>query len=553
MDTLALKNYRIIKQVGQGGMGVVYLAEDLSLGRMVALKFLAPYLVQDPEILKRFRAEARSQARLLHPNITLVYAFEEVGDQAFLVLEYLRGETLEHRIKEQGRLPAKESMTVLGKVLAAVDYAHGRGVIHRDIKPVNIGFTPEGTVKLMDFGIALNLTENDRLTRTGHILGTPHYMAPEQILGQPVMVYTDIYALGITLYEMLAGKVPFGGGSDYAVSVAQINDPPPPLLSLGYEDITRELEAVVFKALAKPPQERFQTARDFRLALEAATAGLPNPSLRTGPAHDQATQALNLLGREANSAPEPLHTGSLPPPSKARYWQGVKLLTAAGTVLLLATLGWLMDPFGMSKRFLPTSPTPGKSSQAHQSPPVADKKMKVVASPTPPGQPEGTKIMAVKEGKEVGAGLDPASSDPVKGAQVRPPTMNLAATPLTPPPIMPDSSKKREKSPMDYLGPMKTKLKEQGFSGIQTSLDEKGWLIISGQVKRDAQRDEVMSIVKSANFPGPVNFDQLTVAKRVVEKPVRKTMVRESREPREIPAPPPPVMAPMKPLGPKLD
>jgi serine/threonine protein kinase len=181
--------------------------------------------------------------------------------------------------EEEGRIPTQVTSEILGKVMAAMDYAHNMGVIHRDIKPANIGFTPEQVVKLMDFGIALNMAENDRLTRTGHILGTPHYMAPEQILGQPPMACTDIYALGITLYEMLAGKVPFEGDSDYAVSVAQINDPPPSLLSLSHDDITQEVEEVVFKALAKSPQERFHTAQEFRLALEAATSKLCRPEL----------------------------------------------------------------------------------------------------------------------------------------------------------------------------------------------------------------------------------------------------------------------------------
>jgi len=204
--------------------------------------------------------------------------------------------------------------------------------------------------------------------------------------------------------------------------------------------------------------------------------------------------------------------------------------------LLMAALVWLVRPFGMSGWFTPGSPAPSTSSQVHQPPPVAEKMAHGTSSPPPPGQPEGTKATEV-----------------VQEEKVMPPAVTLAAAPLVPPSPAPAISAKMAKPPMDYLGPMKAKLKEQGFSGIQTSLDEKGQLIISGQVKSGAQRDEVMSLAKSIDFPGAVNFDQLTVVKRVVEKPVRRTVARENREPREIPAPPPPMVSPMKPLGPKLD
>ncbi len=272
MKAIHLKNYKLIKKIGQGGMGVVYLAEDLSLGRMVALKMLAPYLVEDPEIMERFQAEARSQARLIHPNIIMVYSFQETEDQAFLVLEYIEGDTLEHRIKRLKRIPTGESVEIYRKILSAMDYAHSKGVIHRDIKPGNIGFASDDVVKIMDFGIALNTEESGRLTRTGHILGTPQYMAPEQILGQELDLRVDIYALGITLYEMLTGRLPFDSHSDYEVRVAQINRTPPPPTSFGHPDITPPLEEVILKALAKDPGGRFTTAGEFLQALEDAVS-----------------------------------------------------------------------------------------------------------------------------------------------------------------------------------------------------------------------------------------------------------------------------------------
>jgi serine/threonine protein kinase len=319
MMKLQLQNYRVIKKVGQGGMGLVYVAEDLSLGRLVALKVLAPYLVQEPEILERFRFEARHQAQLTHPNITMVYSFVQEEEKAYLVLEFIDGETLESRISREGRIPARETASIFRKILGAIEYAHSKGVIHRDIKPGNIAFTLEGNVKIMDFGIALNVAESGRLTRTGHVLGTPHYMAPEQILSQEVTFATDIYALGITLFEMVTGRLPFDSKSDYEVRVAQINNPPPSPRSFGYPDITPELEEVILKALAKAPEDRFASAREFRQALEAAVESDRLATMVKGRPPDQATRVAKGPRKRSKPAPPspPPEIADLAPPPAA--------------------------------------------------------------------------------------------------------------------------------------------------------------------------------------------------------------------------------------------
>ena len=313
---LKLKNYRIIKKIGHGGMGLVYVAEDLALGRLVALKVLAPYLVQDPEILERFRFEARNQAQLMHANITMVYSFLVEDEQAFLVLEFIDGETLESRINREGRIVATEALPIFRKILDALEYAHSKGMIHRDIKPGNIAFTSEGHVKIMDFGIALNIEATGRLTKTGHILGTPHYMAPEQILGQELTFRTDIYALGITLFEMITGRLPFDSKSDFEVRVAQINHSPPSLLSFGYPDISPELEEVIFKALAKEPEARFPSAKEFLRALEAAVGRDHLATIVKGRALDKSTLVLKAKSEPAPPRPEP-EDEAAPEPSPA--------------------------------------------------------------------------------------------------------------------------------------------------------------------------------------------------------------------------------------------
>jgi eukaryotic-like serine/threonine-protein kinase len=320
---LKLKNYRVIKKIGHGGMGLVYVAEDLALGRLVALKVLAPYLVQDPEILERFRFEARNQAQLVHANITMVYSFLVEDEQAFLVLEFIDGETLESRINREGRIVAMEALPIFRKILDALGYAHSKGVIHRDIKPGNIAFTSEGNVKIMDFGIALNIEETGRLTKTGHVLGTPHYMAPEQILGKELTFRTDIYALGITLFEMLTGRLPFDSKSDYEVRVAQINHPPPSLRSFGYQDITPELEEVILKALAKEPEARFSSAREFLQALEAAV-GRDHLVTRVKGRHlDKSTQILEANREPVPPPSEPEEAEPAAPPAEAPLAEGL--------------------------------------------------------------------------------------------------------------------------------------------------------------------------------------------------------------------------------------
>jgi serine/threonine protein kinase len=387
------KNYRVIKKIGQGGMGVVYAAEDLALGRLVALKVLAPYLVQDPEILERFRFEARSQARLVHPNITMVYSFLEEDQQAFLVLEFIDGETLESRINREGRIVAVETVAIFRKILGAMDYAHSRGVIHRDIKPSNIAFTSEGNVKIMDFGIALNIQESGRLTKTGHVLGTPHYMAPEQILGQEVTPHSDIYALGITLFEMLTGRLPFDSKSDFEVRMAQIKHPPPPPTSFGFPDITPELEEVILQALAKAPEERFASTGEFRQALEASVTREQLITVVKDLRLDKATQVLKVPRKPVTPPPEPeIEEPAAPPPERQLGEAPTPQANAPGPEASLALpLGDEVQESCLSPppEWIEESPPP-PSSEMPPTEPSAPQLNEPQAQPAITPEPEGT-------------------------------------------------------------------------------------------------------------------------------------------------------------------
>jgi eukaryotic-like serine/threonine-protein kinase len=260
-------NWQIEGQLGEGGMGSVHLARHRTLGTLAALKVLAPGLGRDAKFRERFVREARAQAQLRHPGIAQVMDFLEQGDDLFVVIEYLSGGTLADRLdNRRERLPVATAVSWTRQALAALDYAHQHGVIHRDIKPSNLMFDEAGHLKIVDFGIALTL-DGRRLTTAG-ALGTPHYMSPEQIR-RPLEVdhRTDVYAMGVVLYEMLAGHPPFDAISDFDIRYAQVNETPKPLTDQNSE-IPPELEAIVMKALAKDPNERYSGCGELARALE---------------------------------------------------------------------------------------------------------------------------------------------------------------------------------------------------------------------------------------------------------------------------------------------
>jgi len=275
-DQSQIGPYVLESKIGAGGMGVVYRAVDTTLDRPVAIKVLLPEFVHDPELLRRFRLEAKAQANLTHPNIAVLYAFSEINEQCVIVMELLEGETFADILENRGRLPWKGALSLTQQTLQGLAFAHSRGVVHRDIKPSNLMLTRDGTVKIMDFGIAKAVGPSRMATRTG-TLGTPTYMSPEQIKGEGIDARADIYSLGITLYQLLSGKVPFEGTTDFQVMNAHLNIPPPPLNELA-ADIPRVVIQCVEKALAKEKSGRFQNAEEFDQALAAAK--LPPPPIR---------------------------------------------------------------------------------------------------------------------------------------------------------------------------------------------------------------------------------------------------------------------------------
>lgn len=257
--------YLTLSRVGVGGMGVVYRAHDTELNRTVALKVLPPHLCKYPDYLKRFRTEAQAQARLNSPYVITLYELMEHSVGEILVLEYVEGETLEKRLHHYGALSVPEAVRLFEQTLRGVEHIHQMGVVHRDLKPSNIFITREGDIKLMDFGIA-RLMDNQDPSQKGTMVGTLLYISPEQINGRETDCRSDVYTLGISLFEAVTGRLPFERRSDYALMHAHVQENPPSPKE--YQRwLPRELAAVILKAIEKDPNRRFQTAAEFRAAL----------------------------------------------------------------------------------------------------------------------------------------------------------------------------------------------------------------------------------------------------------------------------------------------
>lgn len=331
--------YRILERVASGGMGVVYRGERLELGRAVAIKFLHGWVAEDPNTQKRFRLEAQAMSQLSHPCCVSIIDFGVEGTAPFMVMDFVTGETLRSRVHAGGPLPVKQALGIVRQVLAGLAHAHVKGIVHRDIKPDNIVLT-EATglgdqVRILDFGLARLRDTATNLT-LGMPVGTPSYMAPEQIRGEEVDARTDLYSAGVLLFELLTGQKPFNAERAAAVMLQHQEAPPPTLASLlPGAGFSQQLEELVGKAMAKKPEDRFQSAADFAVALEALPelAAAPAPGLVLTP------PALRPLDAGAPAVLAP--SG---PQARARLGKGA-LVAVGGVGLLLvggsAMLLWL--------------------------------------------------------------------------------------------------------------------------------------------------------------------------------------------------------------------
>ena len=341
--------YELASEQGRGAMGTVYLATDTKTDRLVAVKLLNPDIARYPKAVQRFKSEAKTLARLNHPNVATLHDFEAEGAEPFMIMEFIAGETLEAVIKKQ-RMPLEVAVPVFCQILDGIGSAHAKGVIHRDIKPSNIILTRDGVPKVIDFGIA-RVEGAEGMTRAGAVLGTLAYMSPEQVEGKDLDSRSDIYSLGVILYEMASGKNPFDRGTDFATMNAQVNEPAPSLTQT-LDAFPQKLDEAIQRALSKEPEKRFQQTSEFRTLVAScvdpavfvsspvgaylASLSRPGPEPlakgRSGAAKETVAE-LEPSGPEPDNSPFDHHTQT------ARKTVGLKLYAVAILLLLLTGSG----------------------------------------------------------------------------------------------------------------------------------------------------------------------------------------------------------------------
>jgi serine/threonine-protein kinase len=327
-----LGDFRVLRCLGQGGMGQVYLAEQVALKRKVALKILRPELSASPEALQRFKREAEAVAQATHANIVQVYFFGEDNGIAFMALEYVEGRNLREFLTRKGPPDLLLALSIMRQVAAALHRAGELGIVHRDVKPENILLTRKGEVKVADFGLARCLAGDQpglNITQSGVTMGTPLYMSPEQAEGKPLDPRSDIYSFGATCYHMLAGQPPFSGANAFDVALQHVRDEPPPLNRLR-PDLPEPLCAVVRKMMAKDPAQRYQNARDLLRDVARLREGL---SGQTGvlPAQTVVIDTVPAAGAAPAARLARLFT------RQARHWA-----LFAGSLVLAALVGVLV-------------------------------------------------------------------------------------------------------------------------------------------------------------------------------------------------------------------
>ena len=335
-NTLVDGRYRIVRRLGSGGMADVYCAEDTHLGRQVAIKVLHRRFAQDGEFVERFRREAKSAAGLNHPNVVGVFDRGEHEGTYYIAMELLDGRSLKDVVAAEAPLPQEQAIDVGVQILQAAGFAHRHGVIHRDFKPHNVIVDDLGHAKVTDFGIAR--AGASEMTETGSIMGTAQYLSPEQAQGHAVTATSDLYSIGVILYELLAGRLPFEGDSAVAVALKHLSEPPPPI-SQWRPDVHPALEAVVMAALAKDPAQRWQSAEDMAAGLEAARA-----QIEGGANGDQGTAAFAALpmpsGETAATVPVVAHVAEPEEEPRERRWPWYAI--GALALALLAVLLYLV-------------------------------------------------------------------------------------------------------------------------------------------------------------------------------------------------------------------
>jgi serine/threonine protein kinase len=378
-------DYEIVSALGAGGMGKVFKVRNVISDRVEAMKVLLPDLENEPELADRFMREIKVQASLQHPNIATLHTALRVDNQLLMLMELVEGITLDQRL-QQGHIPLRDGVDYIGQVLGALGYAHQHGVIHRDIKPANVMLTAKGTVKLMDFGIAKAAADR-RLTMTGTTLGSLYYMSPEQIKGTATLdARSDLYSVGVSLYELVTGKKPFDGDSQFAIMAAHLEKMPVPPVTLDAK-LPQALNDVILMSIAKQPEQRFQSAEAFAAALGSVRQNLGLPPVASPTA---STATATMQARLPDTVPLSQAPGQAQPkPSKRWLWVGAGALATVAALVALIQFGpWRKTSAQVAQQTVEV--TAPQTTPSQPPPPVSS-----VPNPEPQSvaQPAATEIV----------------------------------------------------------------------------------------------------------------------------------------------------------------
>ncbi len=375
---MRIGNFEIIAKLGEGGMGEVFKGLDLMLDRPVAIKTLRPELSARRDIVERFRSEAIALAKLNHPNIATLYSFSCEDGKYYMVMEFVAGEPLDHLMARLRKLSWPDAVNLACQALEGLAHAHQAGIVHRDIKPSNMMLTKEGRLKLMDFGIA-RILQTARMTKTGNLIGTLEYMSPEQIQGRDVDPRSDLYSLGVVLFEMLAGRLPFQAQTDYDLIKQQVETPPPVLTRLAGQ-LPAPLNQIIMKSLAKRPDDRFPNARALNGALTGLANLAPNgqlnlqikPILAPSPGTSPQASAASLgsgghllasnADLERSSIPERMARPEQSKGNNSRFFQrGFQLIRQNPGIAILVVLSGIAMALVAAAWYLPSTQAPSVS------------------------------------------------------------------------------------------------------------------------------------------------------------------------------------------------
>ena len=399
-----LGKYRIVEKIGRGGMGIVYLGVDETLDRQVAIKAISPELVEE-DLVRRFRAEAVTLAKVNHPNIASVYELFRDDDRLLMVMELVKGQTFEYLLERGGPMSVERAVSITGQILDALGHAHRAGIVHRDLKPANLMLTDAGIVKVMDFGIA-RVSGTERMTSDGLMVGTPAYMAPEQVRGEEVDGRTDLYAVGVVFYRLLTGKLPFKAESAVAMIQSQLNAQPTPAREVRSE-LPDWIDAVLMRSLEKRPADRYQTAEEFRRALESleqlgALAPLPDDVTIATPVPIPAVAAASTPAASPHSTTLVLNRSHL----------AVALGFGAMLLIVIGLLAWVAIDRRAPVQVVTvpaTAPAPVVAPSAPVVPPAAN--TVAVAPPPAPAPAAVAAPAAPKPSPEAAAVTSPAVTE----------------------------------------------------------------------------------------------------------------------------------------------